>query len=102
MTHDAAIPVRTYIFVLVALVLMTFLTVGVSFISLSPSWHMAIGLSIGTVKAALVLLFFMHVIHSPKLVWVVIAVALLWLLILVSLTYTDYLTRGLIPGMPGH
>jgi cytochrome c oxidase subunit IV len=102
MPHDSVISIRTYIFVLVALVLMTFLTVGISFISLSTTWHVAIGMSIGTVKAALVVLFFMHVIHSPKLVWVILAVALLFLLILVSLTYTDYLTRGLIPGMPGH
>jgi hypothetical protein len=32
----------------------------------------------------------------------VILVSIAWLLILFSLTYTDYLTRGALPQMPGH
>jgi cytochrome c oxidase subunit 4 len=102
MTHENIISVRVYLFVLLALVVLTFLTVGISFIPLSAIWHVSIGLAIGAIKASLVVLFFMHVIHSPRLIWIIVAVALLWLLILVSLTFTDYMTRGLIPGMPGH
>jgi cytochrome c oxidase subunit 4 len=102
MIHENILSVRTYLIVLLALVVLTFLTVGISFISLSATWHVCLGLTIGTIKASLVALFFMHVMHSPRLIWIVVAVSLLWLLILVSLTYTDYMTRGLIPGMPGH
>lgn len=102
MLQESIISVRVYLVVLIALCAMTFLTVGVSFIPLSTTWHMSLGLMIGALKAILVVLFFMHVIHSPRLILVVLAVALLWLLILISLTYTDYLTRGLITGMPGH
>jgi len=92
----------TYVIVLVALVLLTLLTVGVSFAPLAGGWHIAIGLSIAMVKGALVLLFFMQAIQSPRLTWAVIAVAVTGLSLLLLLTYTDYVSRGMIPGMPGH
>ncbi len=94
--------VTAYVIVLIVLALLTVLTVGVSFLALSPAGHLAIGLTIATLKASLVLLFFMHVINSSPHTRVIIGAALLWLAILFSLTLTDYLTRGLIPRMPGH
>jgi len=41
----------------------------------------------------LVILFFMHVIHSTRLTWVVIIASFLWLGVLFVLTFADYLTR---------
>ena len=102
MAYEPLLSLRLYAFVLVALIVLTFLTVGVSFIALPAAWHEAIGLLIALVKASLVVLFFMHVVHSPKLTWLIVAVSIVWLLIMVSLTFTDYLTRNLIPFMPGH
>src|ERR1051325_319667 len=99
---DRTLSVHTYVVVLVLLTLLTFLTVGVSLIPLAGRWHIAIGLSIAFVKASLVALFFMHVIFSHRLTWTIIAVSLLWIFILVSLTFTDYLTRGWDPTMWGH
>ncbi len=93
---------RGYSVVLLGLVLLTGLTVGISFIPLASGWHLTAGLTIGLAKAILVALFFMHVLHSPRLTWIIIAAAALWLLILISLTLTDYVSRGAIPGMPGH
>ena len=49
-------------------------------------------------KAALVILFFMHVRWSTRLTWVVAASGFFWLLILFGLTMQDYLTRGWVPG----
>ncbi len=92
----------TYVAVFVALVALTFATVGASFIPLTGGWHIAIGLTIGLVKASLVALFFMHMIGSPRLTWCIVAISLLWLTVLVSLTFLDYATRGMVPGMPGH
>ena len=94
--------VTTYASVLVALLLLTLLTVGISFLPLAGHWHIAAGLGIAVLKGGLVVLFFMHALHSPKLTWAVISVAAFWLLIMVALTLCDYLTRGMIPGMPGH
>jgi cytochrome c oxidase subunit 4 len=99
---ERILSVTIYASVLAALVVLTVATVGVSFLPLAGHWHVAAGLGIAVVKGGLVLLFFMHALHSPRLTWTIIAVALFWLLILTALTMCDYLTRGMIPGMPGH
>jgi cytochrome c oxidase subunit 4 len=92
----------TYIGVLVILLALTVLTVAVSFVPLPPAGHVAAGMSIAALKATLVVLIFMHALHSPRLTWCVILASIAWLLILFSLTYSDYLTRGSLPQMPGH
>src|SRR5204863_2452773 len=85
---------RTQVTVLIILLLLTGLTTGVSFLDLSGTWHLAAGLVIAAAKASLVVLFFMHVIHSPAATRAVIAVAVFWLVgILVALTMSDYTTR---------
>ena len=38
-------------------------------------------------------LFFMHVKYSSRLTWVVVIGSLFWLGILLTLTFSDYLTR---------
>jgi cytochrome c oxidase subunit 4 len=83
----------TYYAVFMGLVLLTVLTVWISFAELG-SFHLVAGLIIGTCKAALVALFFMHVLYSSRLTWAVILGALLWLAILMTFTLSDYLTRG--------
>ena len=55
-------------------------------------------LAIAVTKAALVVLFFMHVRWGTRLTWVVAASGFFWLLILFGLTMQDYLTRGWVPG----
>ena len=102
MSQEPVVSIRTYSLVLLVLVLLTVLTVGISFIPLSPDWHMALGISIAIVKATLVALFFMHLLHSQRLMWVIVIASLVWLYILISLTTADYLSRGVIPHMPGH
>ncbi len=52
-----------------------------------------VALTIATIKAALVILFFMHAIHSTRLTWVVIIGSFLWLGVLFVLTFADYLSR---------
>jgi len=101
MAHRA-IRARTYVVVCVLLVLLTFLTVGVSFLRLPGAWHVALGLTIAVCKAALVVLFFMHALVSGRLTWIVIAVVCFWVVILFALTLGDYFSRGLVPFMPGH
>lgn len=92
----------TYLGVCAVLIVMTVLTVLISFIDLAPQGHVAAGLLIGAAKAVLVMLFFMHALRSGKVTWMVISVAAFWMLLLFTLTMTDYLTRGLVPNMPGH
>jgi cytochrome c oxidase subunit 4 len=86
---------RVYYAVFVCLIAMTLLTVWLSFQELG-AWHSAVGLAIATCKASLVGLFFMHVLYSGRLVWIMLGAGLFWLAILISLTMTDYLTRDLL------
>ena len=93
---------RSYVTVYATLVAFTCLSVGISFLDLPHVWHVVIGLIIGACKCTLVLLFFMHVLYSSRLTWIVILVAGFWLGILLVLTLGDYFTRDLIPFTPGH
>jgi cytochrome c oxidase subunit 4 len=51
-------------------------------------------LTIACTKALLVILFFMHVRWSSRLTWVVAASGFFWLLIMFSITMSDYMSRG--------
>jgi cytochrome c oxidase subunit 4 len=96
------ISVTTSVVILVILLILTVTTVAVSFIDLSSPWHLACGTAIAAVKGSLVVLFFMHALSSPKITWCVIIASIGWLVILFSLTYADYVTRSMIPFVPGH
>ena len=85
--------VGVYLLVFLALAAGTILTVIASRFDLGI-WNTPIALGIAGIKAALVILFFMHVIHSTRLTWVVILASFLWLGVLFVLTFADYLTRA--------
>ena len=90
--HIHVTPMWIYIAVFLALAAGTLLTWWVSTIDLG--WmNTPIALLIATIKAVLVILFFMHVIHSTRLTWVVVIASFLWLGVLFVLTFADYLTR---------
>ena len=99
---ERMIATRTYVVVCIALIALTVLTVAVSFLPLVGIWHTVIGLIIAACKGSLVLLFFMHVIHSPRLTWIVIGVTSFWVVILFVLTLNDYFSRGMVAFTPGH
>ena len=83
----------TYFLVFAALLVLTGTTVLVAYLPLGP-WHTVAALAIAVAKALLVLLFFMHLLHSTRLTWVVAAAGVFWLGILFALTFSDYLTRS--------
>ena len=86
-----------YYAVFAALMVGTALTVAVAFVDLG-AMNNVVMLTIACVKALLVILFFMHVRWSTRLTWLVVASGFFWLLIMFSVTMTDFLTRGMIPG----
>ncbi len=89
--HQA--PLGAYFAVFAALMILTILTVWVSRIDLGHGMNTAVALAIAIVKALVVILWFMHVIHSPRLTWIVVIASFLWLGVLFVLTFSDYLTR---------
>jgi cytochrome c oxidase subunit 4 len=90
---------KTYVFVLVALLVATIVTTLVAYVDLGP-FSVVVALAIACCKMLLVALFFMHIRHSTKLTRLVVLGGLLWLLILLLLTLTDFATRGIL-GVPG-
>jgi cytochrome c oxidase subunit 4 len=82
----------TYFLIFAALLALTGATVLVAYLPLG-GWHTVLALAIAVTKAVLVLLFFMHLLHSPRLTWLVAAAGVFWLGILLTLTFADYLTR---------
>lgn len=98
---------KIYIAVFVTLLCMTGLTWYASTVDMSVAvgghllnFNPLVALLIAFFKASLVILFFMHVKYSPRLTKVVVGAGLFWLLILLSLTMVDYLSRPLLttPG----
>ena len=89
--HQA--PLAMYFAVFGALMILTVLTVWVSRIDLG-AFNTAVAMAIAIVKALVVILWFMHVIHSPRLTWIVVICSFLWLAVLFVLTFSDYLTRS--------
>jgi cytochrome c oxidase subunit 4 len=86
-------PVRTYRAVFVALLLLLVATVGASFLPLG-AWHFPIAMTFAVAKAVLIVLIFMHVLHSHRLTMIVALAGFLWLGIMLALTLSDYLSRG--------
>jgi len=87
------VPLRVYYLVFAALIVGTYITVQVSFFDLGE-WNTVVALAVAVTKAALVVLFFMHVRYSTRLTWVVVVGSVFWLGILLALTFSDYLTRA--------
>ena len=86
-------PKSTYYAIFGALMVLTAVTVAVAFINLG-TFNFPVALGIAITKATLVILFFMHVKYSSRLTKLVCGGAFFFLLILFTLTMTDYLSRG--------
>jgi len=84
---------RTYIVIFLALMVGTALTVMAAFYDFPGPMNVVVALTIACIKATLVVLYFMHVRYSGRLVSLVIVAALLWLAILFAITFSDYWTR---------
>lgn len=86
------VPRKTYFSVFAALIVLTAVTV---FAANKDFGRMndVVAMTIAVTKMMLVLLFFMHVRYSSRLIWVIVASMFFWLLIMLSLTLTDYTSR---------
>jgi cytochrome c oxidase subunit IV len=94
-THSHPTP-KLYILILLALVTGTCLTWGIAFIDLGI-WNPVVALTIAVIKAVLVILFFMHVYYSSKLTKLTISAGVFWLMIMITMSLSDYLTRTFLP-----
>ena len=86
-------PKSTYLTIFGALMVCTVLTVIAAFINLG-NLNFPVALTIAVFKATLVVLFFMHVKYGSRLTKLIVGVAFFFLGIMLSLTLSDYLSRG--------
>ena len=84
--------VQTNIVVFGTLNVLLFATVGAAYLPLGD-WHFVIAMALATVKAVLIVMYFMHVKYSHRLTTVICAASVLWLGIMLALILTDYMTR---------
>jgi cytochrome c oxidase subunit 4 len=81
-----------YIVIFVSLMLGTGITIWAAFQNFGK-FNIVIALAIATIKATLVVLYFMHARYSPKRTQLVIVCSVFWLAIMLALTLSDYTTR---------
>ncbi len=91
--HEHISSIGSSVAIWIALLICTGLTAGVAFIDMGP-FNTIVALAIATFKATLVILFFMHVKYAhEKLTGLVIASAIFFFVLLLSLSMADYATR---------
>ena len=84
---------KIYAVIFASLMLGTGITVWAAFQNFGK-FNIVIALGIATIKATLVVLYFMHARYSPKRTQLVIVCSVFWLAIMLALTLTDYDTRS--------
>jgi cytochrome c oxidase subunit 4 len=84
--------VRSYLIVFSCLIVLTLVTTATANAPIGHL-HTPIGLAIATGKALLVIAFFMHLLHSDRISWIMMAAAMFMLFVLLYLTLADYWTR---------
>ncbi|HZL66299.1 MAG TPA: cytochrome C oxidase subunit IV family protein [Candidatus Limnocylindrales bacterium] len=94
------VPAKLYVTIWAILMAMTITTVLVARADIGP-FNVVVALVIATIKATLVVLFFMHLRYSPKLTMATVVAAMFFLFLLLGLTMTDYLTRAWLTN-PGY
>ena len=88
-----------YYVVFIALLCLTAVTVGVSYLRLARPIAIAVALVIATVKAGLVAAVFMHLISEKKVIFAVLLLTALFFAVLLALpNLTTFEHHG---GMPG-
>jgi len=96
-TEDQHIGIPGYLGVFSVLIVGTVLTYYAATVDMDhifPGANTLVALAIAFTKMSFVMLFFMHVRWSPRLIWLSAAGSFFWLAIMFAFTMQDYLTRG--------
>jgi cytochrome c oxidase subunit IV len=101
MNSEHIVSIKLYSAIFGALLVMTLATAGAAFIDLGGNLNTVVAMLIAACKALLVILFFMHVRYSSRLTWVFVGAGFFWLMILLSLTLADVLSRRWLPTVVG-
>lgn len=86
-------PWPVYVAVYVALLALTALTCGIAYVHLGL-FNNIVAVGIAIAKGSLVILFFMHVKWSPRLIPLAAVAGFFWLIHMFGGTFADYFTRA--------
>ncbi|HEX7361348.1 MAG TPA: hypothetical protein VF283_12730 [Bryobacteraceae bacterium] len=90
------ISIKQYVLAYVALLVLMLINVGIAFMNLG--WvNMFIALVIGVMQVAILVFVLMQAYLEKTVIHIVMGAAVLWFLILVTLTFADYITRNWLP-----
>ena len=87
------VPVRVYVTIFLILLVGTALTVIAARIDFPWQLNTIVAMTIAIAKATVVVLYFMHVRYSTRLIWVIIGAAFFWMALLFAFTLADFYTR---------
>lgn len=90
-------PKSVYYSIFGALMVLTGATVAAAFVNMG-NLNFPVALGIATLKATLVVLYFMHVKYSSHMTKLLVVTGLFFLGLLMMETMVDYVTRGWLPG----
>ena len=76
--NDIRSHVKTYYMIFGALMVLTMITVGVSYLHLPIPMAIAVALVVATIKGSLVALFFMHLSDEKKLIYYVLVLTVIF------------------------
>ncbi len=96
--HVSSIQFNLRIFA--ALIVLTIITAASDYVNLGP-FNLLLTLLIACTKATLVVLYFMHLRWSEKLNWAFAGMSIFFLILLIGMTFDDFLTRGWIAQPKG-
>ena len=86
------VPYKTYIVILVALLILTFSSIGITSIELGK-FTVAGALFFATIKSYLVLTYFMHLKYDKKYIVAMVVFVFALFLVVIIITFLDYLFR---------
>ena len=97
---DVSKHIRGYLIVGATLLIGTILTVMASYVDLGHHWNIILALVIATVKASLVVLFFMHLISERQMIYIVLSFTVFFFSGLMYLTLWSTQPASLIHNVP--
>jgi cytochrome c oxidase subunit IV len=90
--HHVVSP-KVYAIIFGTLLLFTAITVAAAYVEMGP-FNPIVALAIACIKAVLVVLYFMHIRYSSKLMKLTVTAGVFMFLVLVSMTLADYMSRA--------
>jgi cytochrome c oxidase subunit 4 len=86
------VPIKVYLAVITTLFVFTAITVWVAFYDFG-FMNTVVAITIAVIKALLVVMYFMHLKYSARILWLFAGAGGAWFIIMMALTLSDYRSR---------